>query len=227
MQTLPWESLISLCLSYDIIYLIIINIGVIILFREKLLKDIEFIVELEKMKSVYRRTQIIGQDRQEDDAQHSWHISVMAMLLSEYANEEIDTAKVIKMLLIHDIVEIHAGDTFCYDKEGNMDKHEREVAAADKIFSILDQKKGDELRALWEEFEEMKTPEALFAASMDRLQPMLSNYKNNGGTWKKHDISKTDIYQRISPVKQSSDELWCYANYMIEDAFQKGLINKR
>jgi putative hydrolase of HD superfamily len=151
----------------------------------------------------------------------------MAMLLSEYSNEKMDLAKVIKMLLVHDIVEIYAGDTFCYDKEGNMDKREREAAAADKIFGLLDQRKGDEIRALWEEFEEMKSPEALFAASMDRLQPMLSNYKNNGGTWKKHGISKTDIYQRISPVKQASDELWCYANFMIEDAFQKGLIDKR
>lgn len=197
------------------------------LFREKLLKDIEFIVELEKMKSIFRQTQIIGQDRLEDDAQHSWHISVMAVLLSEYSNEKIDLAKVIKMLLIHDIVEIYAGDTFCYDDEGNKNKYDRESAAADKIFGILDQKKGDELRALWEEFEEMKTPEALFAASMDRFQPMLSNYKNNGGTWKKHDVSKTDVYQRMLPVKQSSDELWCYAHYMIEDAFQKGLITKR
>ena len=198
-----------------------------ILFRDKLLKDIEFIIELDKMKSIFRRTQIIGQDRQEDDAQHSWHISIMAMVLSEYTNEKIDLLKVIKMLLSHDLVEIYAGDTFCYDKEGQLDKREREVMAAEKIFSILDDNKAEELRALWDEFEEMETPESLFAASMDRLQPMLSNYKNEGGTWKLHDVSKTDIYKRIAPVKESSDELWSYVNYMIEDAFQKGLINKR
>ena len=197
------------------------------MFRERLLKDIEFIVELDKMKSIFRRTSIIGQDRLEDDAQHSWHISIMAMLLSEYSNEKIDVLKVIKMLLSHDLVEIHAGDTFCYDQEGNQSKRDREVAAADKLFSMLDHDKADELRALWDEFEEEKTPEAMFAASMDRLQPMLNNYKNDGGTWKKHDVSKTDIYERISPVKKSSDELWCYVSYMIEDAFQKGLINKR
>ena len=197
------------------------------MFRERLLKDIEFIVELDKMKSIFRRTSIIGQDRLEDDAQHSWHISIMAMILSEYSNEKIDVLKVIKMLLSHDLVEIHAGDTFCYDEEGNKSKRDREVAAADKLFSMLDHDKADELRALWDEFEEEKTPEAIFAASMDRLQPMLNNYKNDGGTWKKHDVSKTDIYERISPVKKSSDELWCYVSYMIEDAFQKGLINKR
>jgi len=199
----------------------------IFLFREKLLKDMEFIIELDKMKSIFRRTSIIGQDRQEDDAQHSWHISIMAMILAEYTNEKIDLLKAIKMLLIHDLVEIYAGDTFCYDKEGNLSKRDREVAAADKIYGMLDHYKADELRALWEEFEEMKTPEAIFAASMDRLQPMLSNYKNNGGTWKQHDVSKSDIYQRIAPVKESSDELWCYVSYMIEDAFQKGLINRR
>ena len=197
------------------------------MFREKLLKDMEFIIELDKMKSIFRRTSIIGQDRQEDDAQHSWHISIMAMILAEYTNEKIDLLKAIKMLLIHDLVEIYAGDTFCYDKEGNLSKRDREVAAADKIYGMLDHYKADELRALWEEFEEMKTPEAIFAASMDRLQPMLSNYKNNGGTWKQHDVSKSDIYQRIAPVKESSDELWCYVSYMIEDAFQKGLINRR
>lgn len=199
----------------------------IFLFREKLLKDIEFIVELDKMKSVFRKTSIIGQDRQEDDAQHSWHISIMAMILSEYTNEKVDLLKVIKMLLIHDLVEIYAGDTFCYDKEGNLDKRERELAAADRIFGMLEQKKCDELRSLWDEFEEGKTPEAMFAVSMDRLQPMINNFNNNGGTWKQHDVSKSDIYQRIAPVKKSSDELWCFVNYMIEDAFQKGLINRR
>lgn len=197
------------------------------MFRERLLKDIEFIVELDKMKSIFRRTSIIGQDRLEDDAQHSWHISIMAMILSEYSNEKIDVLKVIKMLLSHDLVEIHAGDTFCYDEEGNQSKRDREVAAADKLFIMLDHDKAEELRALWDEFEESETPEAIFANSMDRLQPMLNNYKNDGGTWKKHDVSKTDIYERISPVKKSSDELWCYVSYMIEDAFQKGLINKR
>ena len=151
----------------------------------------------------------------------------MAMILSEYANEDIDVCKVIKMLLTHDLVELYAGDTFCYDKVGNQDKKQRELAAADKIYGMLDEEKGKELRKLWDEFEEMETPEALFAASMDRLQPMLNNYYNNGGTWRKFNVAQSDIYKRISPVKKSSDELWNFVEYMLEDAFEKGLISKR
>ena len=198
----------------------------IFLISTRLLKDMEFIIELDKMKSILRQTSLINEDRREDDAQHSWHITVMAMILSEYSNEKVDVCKVMKMLLTHDLVEIFAGDTFCYDKVGNSDKREREVAAAEKIFGMLDEDKGKELRALWDEFEEMKTPEALFAASMDRLQPMLNNYYNDGGTWKKYDVAKSDIYKRINPVKESSDELWRFTENMIEDAFKKGFIGR-
>ena len=195
--------------------------------NKRLLKDIQFIVELDKMKSIFRQTSIIGEDRREDDAQHSWHISLMAMVLSEYTNDKVDLLKVIKMLLIHDLVEIFAGDTFCYDEVGNADKREREIQAADKIFGMLDEDKGQELRALWDEFEEIQTPEAKFATAMDRLQPMLNNYHNDGGTWKKFGISQSDIYKRISPVKDYSEELWKFVEHMIEDAFDKGLISKR
>lgn len=190
----------------------------------RLLKDIEFIVELDKMKSILRQTSLINEDRREDDAQHSWHISIMAMVLGEYSNENIDVCKVIKMLLTHDLVEIFAGDTFCYDKKGNEDKREREVIAAEKIFGMLDEDKGKELRNLWDEFEEMQTSEALFAASMDRLQPMLNNYNNDGGTWRKFNVSKEDIYKRIAPVKETSDELWEFVQHMIEDAYNRELI---
>lgn len=193
---------------------------------ERLLKDIEFIVELDKMKSILRQTSLINEDRREDDAQHSWHISIMAMILGKYSNEKIDVCKVIKMLLTHDLVEIYAGDTFCYDKVGNEDKKERENQAADKIFGMLDEDKGRELRALWDEFEEGQTPEALFAASMDRLQPMLNNYHNNGGTWRKFNVAKEDIYKRIAPVKKSSDDLWEFVENMIEDAANRGLISR-
>ena len=194
--------------------------------NQRLLKDMEFIVELDKMKSILRQTSLINEDRREDDAQHSWHISLMAMILAEYSNEKVDVLKVMKMLLTHDLVEIYAGDTFCYDEVGNSDKREREVVAAEKIFGMLEVDKGRELRELWDEFEEMETPEALFAASMDRLQPMLNNYHNDGGTWKKFDVAKSDIYKRIGPVKDSSDELWNYVEHMIEDAFKKGFISK-
>lgn len=195
--------------------------------NERLLKDIEFIVEIDRMKTILRQTSLIVEDRYEDDAQHSWHISIMALILSEYANEKVDTFKVIKMLLIHDLVELYAGDTFCYDKEANQDKKAREIAAADKIYGMLDEDKGRELRSLWDEFEEMKTPEALFAASMDRLQPMLSNYNNCGGTWQKFDIPQSDIYKRIAPVKESSNELWSFVEFMLEDSLEKGLINRK
>lgn len=194
------------------------------MIKERLLKDIEFIVELDKMKSILRQTSLINEDRREDDAQHSWHISIMAMVLGEYSNEKIDICKVIKMLLTHDLVEIFAGDTFCYDKAGNEDKKEREILAADRIFGMLDEDKGKELRTLWDEFEEGETPEALFAASMDRLQPMLNNYHNNGGTWRKFNVAKEDIYKRISPLKKSSDELWEFVENMLEDAAERGLI---
>jgi len=194
------------------------------LTSERLLKDIEFIVELDKMKTILRQTTLVDKSKRENDAEHSWHISVMAMILSEYANEEIDICKVIKMLLIHDLVEIYAGDTFCYDVEGNKDKNERELKAADKIFGMLDKDKGMELKKLWEEFEQMETKEALFAASMDRLQPFFNNYFSGGGTWKKFDVSKKDIYKRIAPLKESSDVLWDFTKNMIEDAFDRGYI---
>ncbi len=196
------------------------------MISKKLFQDIEFIVELDKMKSILRQTSLINEEKREDDAQHSWHISIMAMILEEYADEEVNLLKVIKMLLIHDLVEIYAGDTFCYDKESNGDKRERELAAAEKIFGMLDKEKEKELRSLWDEFEEMETPEALFAVAMDRLQPMLNNYYNNGGTWKKFNVAKADIYKRIGPVKDSSEDLWKYAEYMIEDSFEKGFIKK-
>jgi putative hydrolase of HD superfamily len=199
----------------------------LLILNDRLLKDIEFIVEIDKMKSILRQTSLIEEDRREDDAQHSWHISVMTMVLNEYANEEIEEKKVIKMLLIHDLVELYAGDTFCYDKKGNEDKREREVMAANKIFGMLKEEKALHFRELWDEFEEMETPEALFAASMDRLQPMLSNYYNGGGTWKKFGVEKEAIYKRIAPVKKSSDKLWEFVEHMIEDAQSRGLIEHK
>lgn len=191
---------------------------------ENLLKDIQFITELDKMKTILRQTSIIGEERREDDAQHSWHISVMAMILSEYSNEKIDVNKTIKMLLIHDLVELHAGDTFCFDKEANVGKRQREEEAIEAISKNLSGTKGQEIKELWTEFEDMETDEAIFAASMDRLQPMLNNYNNNGGTWKKFNVSKRDILKRIEPLKLSSDKLWKFAESMIEDAHKKGLI---
>ncbi|MBZ2175539.1 HD domain-containing protein [Schnuerera sp. xch1] len=196
------------------------------MIKDGLKRDIEFIVELDKMKSILRQTNLIDKSRREDDAEHSWHISVMAMVLSEYANENIDVCKVIKMLLVHDLVEIYAGDTFCYDVEGNKSKKKRELEAADKIYGMLKEDKGQELRNLWDEFEEMKTKEALFAAAMDRLQPLFSNYYSDGGTWKKFNVTKAEVYKRIAPIEKASDELWEFTTNMIEDAIKKGYIKE-
>lgn len=193
---------------------------------ENLLKDMEFVVELDKMKTILRQTSIIKDESREDDAQHSWHISVMAMILSEYSNEKINLFRTIKMLLIHDLVELHAGDTFCYDEEANIGKREREEAAIVEIANSLSRSKGKEIKELWNEFEDMETDEAKFAASMDRLQPMLNNYNNGGGTWKKFNVSKKDIYKRIEPLEGASEKIWNFAKYMIEDAHKRGLITK-
>ena len=196
------------------------------LMNEKLIKDMEFIVELDKMKNVYRMTDVIGQNRKENDAEHSWHISIMAMILSEYSNEDIDLLKVIKMLLIHDLVEIHAGDTFCYDQVANGDKKERELIAAEKIYGMLDKKKGQELRKLWDEFEEEISPEAKFAASMDRLQPILNNYYNGGGTWKEFGIKESQVYKRVAPVKETSEDIWEYLDNLLQDAIERKLVKR-
>lgn len=194
--------------------------------NSKLIKDMEFIVEIDKMKNIYRMTQVIGEDKKENDAEHSWHISTMAIILSEYSNEDIDLLKVVKMLLIHDLVEIYAGDTFCYDVKANEDKKEREVKAADKIYGMLDKEKGIDLRELWDEFEEGISPEAKFAAAMDRLQPILSNYHNGGGTWKEFGINKSQVYKRLAPVKEASDDLWKYVEDLINKAIEEKLINR-
>lgn len=197
------------------------------MISKRLKKDIDFILELDKMKSIMRQTGLIDGSRREDDAEHSWHIAVMAMVLNEYSNAPIDVCKVIKMLLTHDLVEIYAGDTFCYDAEGNKSKKERELEAADRLYGMLDEDKGQELRSLWDEFEEMKTNEAIFAAAMDRMQPLFSNYYSGGGTWVKFNVSKEQVYKRIAPIEKASAELWEFTTNMIEDAIKKGyIINK-
>lgn len=191
---------------------------------ESLKQDMEFIVELDKMKSILRRTRLIHEDRREDDAQHSFHIALMALVLEKYSKYDLDIFKVVKMLLIHDLVEIEAGDTFCYDKKANEDKKSREIKAADKIFSILSGGLGQEFKDLWYEFEEGETKEAKFAIAMDRIQPMLNNFHNQGGTWKEYGVGEEDIQRRISPVKEVSDELWTFIQDIIKKSRELGYI---
>ncbi|MDO4711850.1 MAG: HD domain-containing protein [Peptostreptococcaceae bacterium] len=191
------------------------------------LKDLEFVVELEKMKKIYRRTWIIGEDRRENDAEHSWHISVMAMLLSQYADdairEKIDIDKIVKMLLVHDIVEIYAGDTFAYDTNGSVDKKERETQAMEKICSKLTKQNGDLVSSLWQEFEEMKTEDALMANALDRLQPVMSNiYSEKGGSWREFGITRSQIMKRIEPISKVSQKIYTYLLEQIEENIRKG-----
>lgn len=192
---------------------------------ERLQKQIDFIVEIDKMKKIFRQNVVIGTNRNENDAEHSWHLAVMAMLLSEYAeSKNLDNLKVLKMILIHDLVEIDAGDTFCYDEKGYEDKEERERKAAQRIFSILPPDQGREILELWQEFEELKTPEARFAASLDRLQPLILNYHTQGHTWQRPGVNKEKVYKRNEILQKGAPELWKYVEEIVEDSIKKGYL---
>lgn len=194
--------------------------------ERNLIKDMEFVIEIDKMKNIIRQTTLMDGSRRENDAEHSWHIATMALILEEYIDLEVNINRVIKMLLVHDLVELYAGDTFCYDNKGNEDKKERELKAADIIFNMISGEKGLEIRKLWEEFEEQKSNDALFAASMDRLEPILSNYQSGGGTWIKYGIKRSEVYKRIAPIEETSESLWVYITGVVEDAVKKGYILK-
>ncbi len=191
---------------------------------EKLRKQMDFIIEIDKMKNIYRQTLVLNEDRAENDAEHSWHLAMMVMLLSEYANEPIDVLHTIKMVLIHDIVEVDAGDTYCYDKEGYKGKAEREEKAAQRLFGMLPEEQRNELYRLWREFEEFKTPESKFANAVDRCQPMTLNYKKGGISWKKHGIKSSQVYERNKNIGQGSELIWQYMQEVLKDAEDKGMF---
>ena len=176
--------------------------------EERLKKQMEFSLEIDKVKNVFRQTHLSGHGRKENDAEHSWHIAVMAYLLREYANEKVDIAKVMLMCLIHDIVEIDAGDTYAYDTENLKTQKAREDAAKERIFSILPKEQKEELIALFDEFEAYETPESKFAHVMDNLQPLMLNNSNEGGDWKEHNVSAEQVYKRQSKVKFGSEKLF-------------------
>lgn len=195
---------------------------------DRLERQIRFILEVDKLKNIFRMTKIHDRTRRENDAEHSWHLALMAFLLGEYSKESrIDMLKVIKMCIVHDLVEIDAGDTFCYDTEANLDKPEREQKAAERIFGILPEDQGKELRELWEEFDAMETPEAKFAAAMDRLQPVLMNFHNSGGTWKEHNISKEQVIKRNRRIEDGAPALWDLVSALIDEAVEKGLLRDK
>jgi putative hydrolase of HD superfamily len=171
-------------------------------------RQLRFIAELDKLKSVERMISLIGGDRRENSAEHSWHLAVMAPLLAEYAPEGLDLARVMTMLLVHDVVEIDAGDTFAFDEVGAADQHERESRAAERLFGLLPEDQARELRGCWDDFEARDTPEARFAVALDRFQGLLMNWGNRGGTWKIHGISREQILERMAPIQQGAPELW-------------------
>lgn len=192
---------------------------------DRLRQQIRFIVEIDKLKQVFRQSALIGDRRKENDAEHSWHLAAMAMLLTEYVKEEgVNLFRVIKMLLIHDLVEIDAGDTFAYDEKGNEDKEEREMQAAERIFSLLPSDQADEVWRLWREFEEKETPEARYAASIDRLQPLLLNYHTEGYTWKMPGVNREKVYERMAVIKESMPRVWEAVEEIIEDSVKKGYL---
>lgn len=191
---------------------------------ERLLGLLSFVREIDKLKSVLRKTYLIDRSRSENTAEHSWHLALMAIVLSEHAAEEIDLPKVVKMLLVHDIVEIDAGDTFTYDEAAHADKEEREKAAADRIFNLLPADLAQDLRALWDEFESRATPESRFAVAMDRLQPMLHNLATEGGSWQEHRITRRRVEERNRVIEQGAPELWAYARAMLDEAEGKGWL---
>lgn len=211
------------------------------MISERLKKQIEFLLEADKMKSLYRQTYIINDEkrsdsmrdlegdegrykRRENDAEHSFHLALFAMTLAEHANIPVDLLRVMKMVIIHDIVEIDAGDTYCYDKKGYESKRDREERAADRLFGILPEDQAAEYRALWEEFEAMDTAEARFAAALDRMQPMLLNYTKNGMSWQEHGISYGQVYERNKHIANGSEELWEYMEAALEDALGRGIL---
>lgn len=193
--------------------------------NERLMKQIRFITEIDKMKQVFRQNVVIGTQRNENDAEHSWHMAVMAVLLSQYSAEaQIDMLKVLKLTLVHDLVEVYAGDTFCYDEKGCEDKADREIKAAKSLFNILPEDQAEEMWQLWREFEELVTPEARFAACLDRLQPLLLNYNTNGYTWQKPGVTSEKVYKRNEMLEESAPELWELVDDIIKDSIKKGYL---
>lgn len=192
--------------------------------NERLQKQIAFIKEIDKVKSIFRQTYLADGTRKENDAEHSWHIALMAVLLKEYVSEDVDVTKVMTMVLIHDLVEIDAGDTYAYDSEGAKSKREREVKAADRIFGILPEDQGMYFRELWEEFEAYETPDAKYAHLLDNFQPLLLNDASGGRSWNEHGVHKSQIYKRNEKVQETSQEIWNTIQEVVESHIARGNI---
>ncbi|GAB3367008.1 HD domain-containing protein [Arachidicoccus ginsenosidivorans] len=196
------------------------------MYPKDLLQQIAFIKEIDKIKYIERRTKLFNSDRRENDAEHSWHLALMALVLAQHANEPIDILKVIKMLLIHDLVEIDAGDTFLFDTTKNHDNTEEERTAAARIFGLLPEKQAEEFKAIWEEFEARQTAEAKFARSMDRLEPLLQNVSNKGGTWQEFNVGYSQVLQKQNVHEAISTTIDHYAKELIQQSVEAGILRK-
>lgn len=194
---------------------------------ERFNKQLNFIIEIDKLKQVFRRTILMDESRRENDAEHMWHMAVGAMLFQEYSNNiEIDMSQVLKMVLLHDVIEIYAGDTFAYDVQGHDDKEERERNSADRVFALLPKDQELEFRKLWDEFEAASTIESKYAKAMDRFMPILHNYTTKGKQWKKFGITSEMVLERNKTIEDGSKFLWEYVKEIVEDSLQKGYLKK-
>ena len=189
---------------------------------DRLKKQLAFALEIDKEKNIFRQTHLSGHGRNENDAEHAWHMAIMAYLLKEYANEEVDIAKVMLMCLIHDVVEIDAGDTYAYDKEAQKTQKAREEAAKERIYSLLPEDQKEEFTAIFDEFEAYESAEAKFAHALDNLQPLILNNSNEGGDWKEHGVSASTIYVRHSKTRLGSERLFEATDEIIQDNVRKG-----
>ena len=193
---------------------------------ERLQKQLDFVLEIDKEKNIFRQTHLSSHGRRENDAEHAWHMAVMAYLLREYANEPVDIGRVMLMCLIHDIVEIEAGDTYAYDAESLKTQKAREDAAKEKIYSILPEDQKRELIALFDEFEDNETPEARYAHAMDNLQPLLLNHSNDGGDWIGHQVTAEQVYGRQRKTRLGSEILFQVSDAIIRENMKKGYIRE-
>lgn len=192
--------------------------------EERLNQQMDFLLEIDKEKNIFRQTHLSGGGRAENDAEHAWHMALMIYLLREYANQDFDPLKAMVMALIHDVVEIDAGDTYAYDEAGIATQQEREEAAAQRIFGLLPPDQKHEMLDLFHEFEAYETPEARFAHVLDNLQPLMLNDSNDGGDWRQHNVKKSQIYKRNARTPAGSETLWAYMEAMIAENVQKGNI---
>lgn len=191
---------------------------------DRLQSQIAFLLEIDKLKTIVRQSLLLDTSRHENDAEHSWHLAMTALVLAEYAPDGVDLSRVIRMILVHDLVEIDAGDTYCYDPHAVATQADRERIAAQRIFNLLPPDQAKELHALWQEFEARQTPDALFAAALDRVQPVLLNYHTQGQAWRERRVSRDQVIARCHNINDASPKLWQYILTLIDDAAAKGWL---